>query len=71
MHEYSSHNFACRFMSDTLLREMSVADLGEGPGDPLILSKNKNKKGRKAEGRKAGRASKTKQTPPPPPPPPA
>ena len=49
MHEYSSHNFACRSMSGALLREMSVADLGEGPGDPLILSKNKSKKSQKEE----------------------
>ena len=32
-----------------LLREMSMADLGEGPGDPLILSKNKSKKSQKEE----------------------
>ena len=48
-------------LSDALLKEMAVADLGKGPGDPLILGEKR----KIIEGRKAGRASmrKTKQPP--------
>ena len=42
-----------------------MADLGEGPGLPLILGKKKEEM---TEGRKSRGARKSKLTPPPPPP---